>query len=254
MTTPHEQFARALQNTPDERNRVFLAYCIHAFTASGIVAGLFSLVEILHEHPSRALLWLMLAQIIDGIDGPMARSGDVKRLVPLIDGNALDLMLDYVTCVAAPALFLFEFSLLPRGITLGLVSLILVSGLMWMSRTDLETDDGFFRGFPAAWNLIVTSLWIAQLPHWANALICLAFVLMSFSDLPIAHVTQAKDLFPVTLTITTVWFGAMVHMTVIGPHRAPAIEKVLLAVLPVWWVVLGVRRRRRIERGVARLA
>lgn len=75
---------------------------------------MFSLVEIIHGHPSRALLWLMLAQIIDGIDGPMARSGDVKRLVPLIDGNALDLMLDYVTCVAAPALFLFEFSMLPR--------------------------------------------------------------------------------------------------------------------------------------------
>lgn len=69
---------------------------------------MFSLVEIIHGHPSRALLWLMLAQIIDGIDGPMARSGDVKRLVPLIDGNALDLMLDYVTCVAAPALFLLS--------------------------------------------------------------------------------------------------------------------------------------------------
>ncbi len=248
MTTPRQQNEPSFLSPDETRRRVLLAYCIHAFSASGIVAGMFSLVQILHHHADLALLWLMAAQIIDGIDGPMARSGDVKRLVPLIDGNALDLMLDYVTCVAAPALFLFEFSMLPRGATLGIISLILVSGLMWMSRTDLETSDGFFQGFPAAWNLVVTSLWIAGLPLWWNAAICLVLVLASFSNWPIAHATQAKDLFPVTITITVLWFAAMVHMTVLGPKDTPSLEKWILLIMPLWWVVLGIRRTRRLSK------
>lgn len=62
---------------------------------------------------------------------------------------------------------------------------------------------------------------------------------MSFSDLPLAHVTQARDLFPITISITVVWFGAMVHMTVLGPRHAPTAEKWLLVVLPLWWIVLA---------------
>lgn len=39
----------------------------------------------------------MVAKVIDGIDGPVARYVNVKKYTPVIDGNALDLVVDYVT-------------------------------------------------------------------------------------------------------------------------------------------------------------
>ena len=57
----------------------------------------------------------MVAMIIDGLDGPLARKFDVSTHVPRIDGNVMDLIIDYVTCVVAPAFFMHEFGLLPGG-------------------------------------------------------------------------------------------------------------------------------------------
>ena len=40
--------------------------------------------------PKLAMIYLLITQIIDGIDGPIARQYDVKSTVPKIDGYVLD--------------------------------------------------------------------------------------------------------------------------------------------------------------------
>ena len=106
-----------------------VAWSIHLFTGTGIVFGLLGLLGVLDDSPRAALLWLMVAQVVDGLDGPMARACWVKLLVPRVDGNTMDLVIDYVTCVLAPAVFVHQFHLLPRQISLVGTGLILVSSL-----------------------------------------------------------------------------------------------------------------------------
>ena len=48
-------------------------------------------------------LWLVVAFIVDGIDGPLARRYHVKKNAQVIDGVLLDLIIDYLTYVFIPA-------------------------------------------------------------------------------------------------------------------------------------------------------
>ena len=113
---------------------------------------------------------------------------------------------------------------------------------------DLETDDGVFRGFPAGWNLVANSLWVVVLQGWASVAICLLFVALTFSNLPIAHPVQSRVYQPLTTIITATWMGVLIHMTVLGRGEAPIGEQWLLVILPAWWLIIGYVRSTRLRR------
>ena len=130
---------------------------IHLVTASGVLAGFLALEAAYNGEVRRSLLWLVVCQILDGIDGPIARKLDVTLHAPHIDGHVLDLVVDYVTCVVVPTVLLVHLHLPPARINSVLVAAILVSSALWFARVDQETDDAWFRGFPGMWNIVVPS-------------------------------------------------------------------------------------------------
>ena len=61
------------------------------------------------EHDWRAMiLWMIIAMLVDGFDGMLARWADVKKYANGIDGALLDNILDYLNYVVVPALFLWK--------------------------------------------------------------------------------------------------------------------------------------------------
>jgi phosphatidylcholine synthase len=64
------------------------AYVVHLLTASGVVAAFLAVAELLDEAPDERVVfaWLVVAVVIDSVDGPLARAWDVKRLAPGING------------------------------------------------------------------------------------------------------------------------------------------------------------------------
>ena len=97
--------------------------------------------------------------VLDGIDGPVARAWAVRETVPRIDGYALDLIIDYVTCIVVPVLFLHRFEC-ATGWSLYVGAFMLFTSALWMARTDQMTEDHFFNGFPCEWNMIVPTLYL----------------------------------------------------------------------------------------------
>ena len=98
-----------------EVRRKSAAWMVHALTASGAVIGLLALIAVIEGNPREALLWLGLALIVDGIDGPFARKLDVAERLPRFDGALLDLVVDYLTYVVVPAVLLWQFEYLGDG-------------------------------------------------------------------------------------------------------------------------------------------
>ena len=135
-------------------------FLLHAFTASGAIAGLLALGAVMSGHIRAGLIWLIVCQLIDGFDGPLARRIDISTHAPQINGHILDLVVDYVTCVVVPVALLVELNMLPKGQELWFAALIIFTGALWFARTDQETDDHWFNGFPAAWNIVVPTLLI----------------------------------------------------------------------------------------------
>ena len=89
------------------------ALSVHLFTATGAVLSMLAMLAAVDEKWSLMFLWLVVALIVDGIDGPLARHYHVKTMWPTYDGVLLDLIIDYLTYVFIPAFALFQSGLLP---------------------------------------------------------------------------------------------------------------------------------------------
>ena len=64
------------------RSRVALAWSVHLFTASGAVIGALALAAIVAGDLSRAAIWMLVALVIDSVDGTFARAARVSTVLP----------------------------------------------------------------------------------------------------------------------------------------------------------------------------
>jgi phosphatidylcholine synthase len=128
-----------------------------------------------------ALLWLLAALAVDGVDGTLARWARVKDYAPRIDGEAFDLIVDYLNYVFVPAVFIVRAELVPAGLALPLAAAILLSSVYVFVRRDMKTNDNYFRGFPALWNVVALYLFVAQPGPAIGAIAVILFAILSFA-------------------------------------------------------------------------
>jgi phosphatidylcholine synthase len=214
---------------------------VHSFTALGAVCGMFGLIAVADGQAREAIVWLAVAMVLDGVDGPVARAWSVRENVPRIDGYTLDLIVDFVTCIVIPVLFLHRFGMLPAGASLTIGAFVLFMSALWMSRTDQMTDDKFFNGFPCEWNMIVPTLYLLRTPPMATALVCVLLSLTQLTNWKFVHPMQVRRFRPVTVAVTVLWLAAVVAMTYDLPMHNQVGEW-LIAACPLYIVGVGVWR------------
>lgn len=183
----------------------FQAWAIHVLTASGVVFGLLSLSAIQRGDAPWALIWLGVALVVDGFDGPLARRYRVDEVLPRVDGAILDHVIDYVTYALIPALFIYRFELMPAGWDMAAAAYIMVTSLYCFANKDLKTQDNFFTGFPAAWNLVVVHMHIVASSPGLNLAVVAALGVLTFVPVKFIHPCRVAFLRPVTIPLTVVW-------------------------------------------------
>jgi phosphatidylcholine synthase len=213
---------------------------VHVLTASGVIVGFVGLTSVIDGHARAAILWLVGALLLDGIDGPIARKLDVRNRIPTINGNSLDLIIDYFTCTIVPVAFLSQFDILPVN-TVGPLGFVILSvSALWMSRTDQETEDGWFNGFPAEWNMIIPTLYLLHPNPWVTLSICVAFCGLTLSRVQFAHPVSVRENRALSLTCMVAWLTSMTWLA-IEQHDVPAI-RIVLIVAPMWTIIQVVLR------------
>jgi phosphatidylcholine synthase len=183
------------------------AWLVHAFTASGAVLAFLALLAIDQGRWGLALLWLLVALAVDGIDGSLARMARVKERAPRIDGDTLDLIIDYLNYVFVPAMLIVRADLVPAGWAPWLAALILVSALYNFTRRDLKTQDNYFRGFPALWNVVAFYLFISRPGEEAGAAVVLLFAALTFAPVHFVHPFRVNDYGRWLPALALVWAG-----------------------------------------------
>ena len=179
--------------TPPRPAGLIAAWAVHAFTAGGAVLALLALLAVERGDFRIALAWLVAALAVDGIDGTLARRAQVKTRLPRIDGAALDLIIDYLTYVFVPALLILRAGLVPAALGPALAALILISSLYVFARADMKTEDNYFRGFPALWNLVAFYLFVAGPGEWAGAVIVASLAVATFLPIHFVHPFRVRD-------------------------------------------------------------
>ena len=203
---------------PASRLNLFSAWLVHLYTACGALAAFFGTLAVFAADYREALLWMVLATFIDATDGLLARRIRVTERLPAFDGARLDDIVDYLTFVFLPVLFLYKSGALPEGWAAGVASIVLLSSAYGFASDDAKTDDQFFTGFPSYWNIVALYLHIAALPAVANAMILLILSALVFWRIGYVYPSRTPTLRGLTLGLAACWALVVVAMILTIPR------------------------------------
>lgn len=181
------------------------ALMVHLFTATGAVFAMLAMLAAVDHKWSLMYLWLVVAFIVDGIDGPLARKYQVKTYAAQFDGVLLDLIIDYLTYVFIPAFALFRSGLL-EGWT-GWICIIVITfgSAMYFADNRMKTKDNSFFGFPGCWNMVVLVLFVTEPNFWVILGIVVVIAASMFTRLEFVHPVRTMRWRHVTLPVAFAW-------------------------------------------------
>ena len=222
-------------------SRLVGAALVHALTASGAMLALLALGSANDGDVQMMFVWLGVALIVDAVDGPLARAIDVKTVLPRFSGERLDLIIDYLTYVVVPAFALYLSDLLPEPFRLTAAAAMLLSSVFHVADLNSKTEDGYFVGFPAIWNVVLLYLFAFQLPPYVALVIVMLFVTLTFVPILSVHPFRVAQLRPLTCAVTLVWIAAAAF-AVANPFPSPLWVQVLLVLTAVYLASIGLAR------------
>ena len=223
-----------------------IAWLAHLYTASGAVLAFLAARAVIDHDYRTAFFWLGVQIFVDATDGLLARALRVHERLPSFNGAKLDDIVDYLSYVFVPALFVWRAGLVPDAWTLAVAGGMLLSSAYGFNSAGAKTADHFFTGFPSYWNIVVFYLLIARLPATANAAILL--VLAFFVFVPIRYLYPSRT--PVLVWPTNILAAIWGVLMLLILWRYPAVSRPLFLaslVFPLYYVVvslvLHLRRR-----------
>lgn len=196
-----------------------VAWAVHGFTASGVLLGFAALLAAGQGEPALCFAFLGLALVVDGVDGTFARKARVREVLPGVDGAVLDLVIDYLTYVLVPAVFVVWFDLLPRGLAMPGAAWMLVTSLYCFANTGMKSADYYFVGFPAIWNVVVLCLWLLGLNPAANAAVIAALGVLTFIPVKFLHPLRVRTLLPLNALAAGAWLASAAWLVTVHPER-----------------------------------
>ena len=225
--------------SPPTRARVACAWCVHAYTASGAIAGFAGTLAVIAGDYRAAFLWMVAATFVDATDGVFARLARVKDVLPGFDGARLDDIVDYLTYVFLPILLLYHAGDLPRGAAgLAVAGAVLLSSAYGFASLDAKTEDYYFTGFPSYWNIVALYLHVARFGPAVNAAVLVVLVVLVFVRIGYVYPSRTPVLRGLTVALGAVWAVMVVAMVLAMPD-VPAWLWIGSLFFPVYYVMLS---------------
>ena len=185
----------------------FLAWCVHFYTALGLVMAA-AIAVLLVQGGESAFRWsfvlMAIATFVDATDGTLARKIKIKEVLPNFDGRKLDDITDFLTYTSLPLLLIWRANILPAGTEWALVFPLLASAYGFC-QCAAKTDDGFFLGFPSLWNIVAFYLYVLQVNPWISLGVVTTLALMTFLPTRYLYPSQPGKLNVVHNVLALIW-------------------------------------------------
>jgi phosphatidylcholine synthase len=227
------------------------AHAVHVLTASGIVAAFLAVAELMEEAPDERIVfaWLVVAVVIDAVDGPLARAWDVKRFAPDIHGRTIDDIVDYLTFTFIPLLLVWRMGWVPfaPGL-LGAAWIVpaLVASLLGFSHVEAKDEEaGYFRGFPSYWNIVAFYAGLAfhgfgETAQWLNGVVVLALAALSVAPVRFLYPNLAPRPWKLPVMLgAAAWLALLLGMLLVYRHVPGWVVTVSL-IYPLFYAALSI--------------
>jgi phosphatidylcholine synthase len=88
-----------------------------------------------------------------------------------------------------------------------------MTSALWFARCDQETDDFWFNGFPASWNLVIPSFILLNTSQTQVLIFTIGFALLSLTNFKVPHLTKVKHLRSVTLPLAIIYLLSLTYLS-----------------------------------------
>lgn len=219
-------------------------YAVHGLTASGIFPAFAAMVEILSARCDARLVfvYLLLATIIDAVDGPLARRWRVKENAPAVDGRTIDDLLDYLTFVFIPLMLVWRMDWLAAGCG-WTVSLAMAASLFGFSNTKAkEEGEGFFRGFPSYWNIYAfyAGLFTWHTGPWLSTVLLWVLIVATVAPVRVLYPNLTPAPWRTSILVGAGLWGVLLLAMLYWYPENPAWVVWLSLVYPAYYTVLSI--------------
>ncbi|MDY5159713.1 CDP-alcohol phosphatidyltransferase family protein [Actinotignum urinale] len=219
-----------------------VAWSVHFFTMTGLLWAILAINALYTENIKEMWIWLVISLVVDAADGPMARKARVKDVLPHFSGAMVDNIVDYITWTLIPAMFIMQcLPLGPGYLPFIAGAFILVSSMFCYANTLMKSNDWYFVGFPATWNVIAVIMWLFSVPMWLNWIVIVVFSALAVIPWKWVHPFRVKKFRAVTATFAIIWTGTTAWLIAVYPEN-PAWLVILWLISGLWIVFVGLLR------------
>jgi phosphatidylcholine synthase len=185
------------------------SWLVHAYTASGLVLAFLMVIAVMEGDTVRGLWLFLVAMLVDGTDGMLARWVQVKRHVPWFDGALLDNIVDYITYAFLPMVLLWSAGYLGEGTSATVLAVVpLIASAYQFCRVDAKTEDHLFLGFPSYWNIAAFYVVVLDLQPAAVTGVLLVCAVLVFVPIGYVYPSRTTTLQKTTLVLTCLWLAS----------------------------------------------
>ena len=215
----------------------FLGILVHLFTGFGIIAGYFALIAVINNNQKEAFLWLGLAFLIDSVDGTLARKFNVKKNLPNIDGKMLDSIIDFFNYVIIPSIMIYWFRYVPDQFLLLIPAILIFISIYSYVNLNILTNDNYYNGFPAIWNVIVLYFYIFGTSQNFNLILLTLLIFLKFSPLKCIHPLRVKRFKKLSIIFAIIWFLTSALLILIKQSNQISINEIFIM---FFWVISNI--------------
>jgi phosphatidylcholine synthase len=193
--------------------------------------------------------WLVLAVMIDAVDGPLARAWDVKRFAPDIDGRTIDDIVDYFTFTFIPLLLVWRMGWVPGapGIPgVGWVVPALIASLLGFANVGAKDEAaGYFRGFPSYWNIAafyagLSFYGLGETGQWLNGVALVALAALTVSPVRFLYPNLAPRPWKLPVMLGAALWLALLLWMLPGYRTTPGWAVAVSLIYPAFYATLSI--------------
>jgi phosphatidylcholine synthase len=188
--------------------RQTMAWAVHAYTMLGGVVALFGLLEALYGDMENAMLIIMLAYLIDGTDGLLARAVRVREVLPDFSGELIDHLIDFFSYIWLPAILMYEKDLVPHPLWIA----VPVLASLYSYGVSTKTEDSFFQGFPSLWNVVMLYMYYLPMSDGLSVVILLIHAALIFLPTKYLYPSKNRFLSKPTWALSLLWVLLWVYI------------------------------------------
>ena len=128
---------------------------------------------------------------------------------------------------------IYWFQMVPNGWEIVIPAGIFAVSLYTFANINMKTEDYYFSGFPALWNIVVLYFYILNTNHYINLIVIIFLSILTFIPIKFVHPLRVKKLRNITIFCTIIWSATTLKLVTTFPEINLFNEKIVLTI----WII-----------------